>query len=306
MNTIAMESFPELVAAISPMLPALPDKPEENAEATVRALWHKAAGLAVSVERACELELPRLDEAGEVRLKALIDKRLQGTPLAHLTGRQRFMGIDFIVDARALIPRKETELLGHTVLHLIDEMVLDGKDHVWIVDLCTGSGNLACALAFHQPRVRVIGSDISIPALTCACDNSRMLGLDDRVRFVAGDLLEAFCACRCKDDLSMIVCNPPYISNGKLEKLPEEIIGHEPREAFAGGPLGVSILNRLVKDGAAFLAGGGWVCCEVGMGQGAWLAQRFERTRNFQRVETFCDRHGNIRVVAAQRNPCTA
>jgi len=296
--------FYDLVAEITPLLVTLPDKPEEDGEATVRALWHKAAGRALSVERAGQLELSWLGQEARVRLKALIKKRLQGTPLAHLTGRQHFMGIDFIVDARALIPRKETELLGYTALNKIDDILLNDKEHLWVMDLCSGSGNLACALAFHRPELRVIGSDISVPALTCARDNSRMLGLDDRVRFVAGDLLEAFSAHRCKEDISVIVCNPPYISNAKLDRLPMEIIRHEPREAFAGGPLGLSILNRLVKESATFLAGGGWVCCEVGLGQGAWLTQRFERTQNFQRVETFCDADGNIRVVAAQRNHC--
>jgi release factor glutamine methyltransferase len=86
-----------------------------------------------------------------------------------------------------------------------------------------------------------------------------------------------------------------------MAKLPTEIAQHEPREAFNGGPLGVSILSRLVKDGADYLVSGGLICCEVGLGQGRWLAQRFERTNNFQRVKTFSDSAGEIRVVAAQR-----
>ena len=260
--------FTELVAAVAARLQTLPDKPEEDAEATVRALWHKAAGHPLCVEAAVKTALPDLDASGLTLLQTLISRRLAGTPLAHLTGRQQFMQIEFLADARALIPRKETELLGYSALNILNDWHVKVGAPLQAIDLCTGAGNLACALAHHQPRLRVVGSDISLDALACARENSQHLKVHDRVGFVAGDLLEAFDPSVCRQSIAMIICNPPYISNAKVDTLPEEIIGHEPRAAFAGGPLGVSILNRLVKHGADYLVDGGWICCEVGLGQG--------------------------------------
>lgn len=294
-------SLADLVDAVARVLEPLPDKPEETAEATVRALWHKAAGQALSVQKAGEEELPALAPGQDRVLRELIDMRLAGTPLAYLTGRQQFMGLEFHVESGALIPRKETELLGQTALNLLADARHAAEVGPGIIDLCTGSGNLACALAVHASDVQVVGSDISLEALACARRNRQLLGLDGRVSFLAGDMLDAFDLAACQRSVAVIVCNPPYITNGKLSHMPEEIIRHEPAAAFDGGPLGVSILTRLVKHGANYLAGGGWVCCEVGLGQGPWLSKRFERTGKFAQVESFCDADGNVRVVAARK-----
>ena len=293
----------ELVATVAAELHTLPDKPEENAEATVRALWHKAAGRPLCAETASQTALPILDDKSQAELQNLISKRLVGTPLAYLTGRQQFMNIELLADARALIPRKETELLGYTALNLLTEISKKAAEPLHAIDLCTGAGNLACTLAAHIPQIHITGSDISSAALACAMDNRTFLNLNlQRVAFVASDLLNAFNPGVCRQKIAMIICNPPYISGAKVTQLADEIIQHEPREAFNGGPLGLSILTRLVKEGADYLADNGWICCEVGLGQGKWLAQRFERTGNYQRIQTVCDSVGEIRVVTAQRN----
>ena len=293
----------ELIEAVAAHLQMLPDKPEETAEATVHALWHKASGTSLSLEAACQTTLPNLDKQGQARLKALISQRLAGTPLAYLTGRQQFMNIELLADRRALIPRKETELLGYTALNILDDIRLNDATGLRAIDLCTGSGNLACAMAKHLPELHITGSDISIEALTCAMGNRSFLNLDpQRIGFIASDLLYGFNPSACRQKISMIICNPPYISEAKVSQLDKEIICHEPSQAFNGGPLGLSILTRLVKESAAYLTDHGWICCEVGLGQGKWLAQRFERTRSYQRVITTSDTSGEIRVVAAQRN----
>jgi len=295
--------FVELTAAVAAKLQALPDKPEESAEATVRALWHKASGSPLSVETASQIDLPSLDKQGQATLKAIISQRLAGAPLAHLTGRQQFMNTELLADARALIPRKETELLGYTALNILESIRPNAAIGLRAIDLCTGSGNLACAMAKLMPELHVTGSDISIEALTCAMENRSFLNLDpQRVNFIASDLFNSFSPIACRQKISMIICNPPYISEAKVVQLADEIIQHEPSQAFNGGPLGLSILTRLVKESAEYLAGQGWVCCEVGLGQGKWLAQRFERTNAYRRVITVPDINGEIRVVAAQRN----
>jgi release factor glutamine methyltransferase len=136
-------SLADLVGTVAKVLEPLPDKPEETAEATVRAPWHKAAGQAFSVQRASEEELPVLDPEQDNALRDLIDRRLTGTPLAYLTGRQQFMGLEFHVEPGALIPRKETELLAQTALELLGDARNEPGDGPGIIDLCTGSGNLA-------------------------------------------------------------------------------------------------------------------------------------------------------------------
>ena len=169
-------------AALAPRLQTLPDKPEETVEATLRTLWHLAGGQALSVEAAARVALTPLDATGEARLDALIDQRLAGTPLAHLSGRQHFMGLEMLASKDALIPRAETELLGRGALKVLRELAAAaGPGGVTVLDVCTGSGNLALALAHHEPKARVFAADLSAEAVALAQRNAVHLGLASRV-----------------------------------------------------------------------------------------------------------------------------
>ncbi|MEO8806998.1 MAG: peptide chain release factor N(5)-glutamine methyltransferase, partial [Burkholderiaceae bacterium] len=274
MNDLAAsDAFVQRCAALQARLQTLPDKPEETATSTLRVLWHLAAGRALSVEAADTAPLTALDAAAEARLTELTAQRLSGTPLAHLSGRQRFMGLELLASEDALIPRRETELLGHAALGLLQGMAPHASA-LRVVDVCTGSGNLALSLAHHAPQAQVFGADLSAEAVSLARRNAEHLSLQSHVEFRVGDLLEPFDEPAFHGQVDLLVCNPPYISSQKVEAMAAEISGFEPRLAFDGGPLGVRILQRLIREAPAYLRKGGWLAFEVGAGQGPAVLKR--------------------------------
>jgi release factor glutamine methyltransferase len=296
-------AFAQRLAALKAALPYQADKPDETAQATLRVLWHLAAGRALSVVAAASLPLTPLHGAALARLEVLLAQRLSGQPLAHLSQRQHFMGLDMLVGAQALIPRVETEQLGHIALSL-----LQGLQGPSVLDLCTGCGNLALALAHHAPHAQVMAGDVCAQAIALAQRNAQHLGLSARVDFRVGDLWAPFQEPGLRGQIDLVVCNPPYMSSAKIDSLPSDIRGHEPRLAFDGGPLGIKVLHRLLRDAPLFLRPGGWLAVEVGRGQGESVLQRlraqvapeFSRLAVFESPLCAKDAAGDIRVVMAR------
>lgn len=273
------------------------DKPEETAENTLLALcWTVAGSPRSAVTASASAAPPTLDADAQRRLDDLLDSRLAGVPLAHLTGRQHFLGLELIAGPEALIPRAETELLGRAAIGLAREI-----DAMVAIDVCTGCGNLALALAHHVDGLRVHGADLSDQSVQLARRNAAMLGLAQRAGFRSGDLLAPFDAPEFIASVDLIVCNPPYISSGKVAAMAPEISAHEPRLAFDGGALGVSILTRLMHEAPRFLRGGGWLAFEVGAGQGAAMARRLRNDGNWDEVREHRDAGGLVRAVLARR-----
>jgi release factor glutamine methyltransferase len=291
--------FQELTARLSAGLSLLPDKPEETPDSTLRALWHAAADAPVSVQKARTLPLPELDAIAVNRLQMLIEQRVGGIPLAHLTGRQRFMGLELLAGKEALIPRQETELLGLGALEVLRGLAAE-RAELMVVDVCTGSGNLALSLAFHIPKARIFAADLSSEAVALARRNAFHLGLHDKVEFREGDLLAPFDDAVFIGQVDLLVCNPPYISSKKVDTMPGEIVGYEPRLAFDGGPLGIRIVERLMREAPRFLRKGGFLAFEVGLGQGPALVKRLAGNKNYTDRRTLEDAHGEIRVIVAQ------
>lgn len=294
---------PELFAAclekIENVWKGLPDKSEENPLTTLRALWFFAAGNPRAVTLAVKGELPGLNGAQQKVLEQVIEQRLSGTPLAYLTGRQEFMGIEFLTGPGAMIPRKETEIVGKAALEAVRETAR-ARGTIQVVDLCTGSGNLALALACLEPNCRVTGSDLSLEAVELARQNAAWVEMAERVDFLSGDLLLPFDNERFVGKIDVMICNPPYISSAQVEKMPAEISGYEPELAFDGGPFGIKILTRLVREAPRFLKPDSWLCFEVGLGQGAGLQRTLERNPAYQAVKTYSDEKGEIRALAVQ------
>jgi release factor glutamine methyltransferase len=291
--------FQELLADTAGKLNVLHDKPEETADSTLRALWLVAADMPMSAEQAAGAALPTLDAAAVARLRALLAERLAGTPLAHLTGRQRFMGMELMASKAALVPRKETELLGHVALAVLRQLA-SAQETLRVIDVCTGAGNLALALATHEPKARVYASDLSTEAVELARRNGTLLGLGSRVEFRQGDFLNPFADGHFDRNVDLLVCNPPYISSGKVGTLPTEIIGHEPSLAFDGGPFGVKILQRLLSEAPQYLRPGGWLAFEVGLGQGPALMDRMRRNSAYADLAAVVDAAGAVRAVVAR------
>ena len=302
MQVTATTTFSDLLKEVERFWTPLADKPEETPERLLSALWSTACGAPISADRALPASLPELDEAGLDRLRRLIDRKKAGVPLAHLTERQTFLGLELLASREALIPRKETEILGRAALVKIGCMAKK-RGPLLVVDVCTGSGNLASAYAYYEPQARVCASDLSPEAIELARRNVEFLGLAKRVELRVGDLLEPFESPEFAGHCDFLSCNPPYISTAKVKQMHPEISQHEPEAAFNGGAFGVSILMKLVKNAPRFLRPGGWLGFEVGHGQGAGLARQLERNPAFAAVETYSDPGGEIRAILAKSRP---
>jgi release factor glutamine methyltransferase len=295
-------SFDQRVQRLQASWRGLADKPEETVASTVRTLWFLALGEARSNEAAQSGDLPALIPEAAARLDQLLAQRLAGTPLAHLTGRQRFMGLDFLAGPEALVPRKETEILGQTASTLLKQLAAE-RGSAQMIDLCTGSGNLALALAYREPAARVFAADVSPAAIALARRNAAHLCLSERVEFREGDLFAPFESDSFRERTDLVVCNPPYISTARVDAMPEEISRFEPRLAFNGGAFGLDILNRLVKDAPRFLKPASWLCFEVGRGQGPYLARFLEKMPEYSCVQSSADTNGDVRALAARTQP---
>jgi release factor glutamine methyltransferase len=275
-----------------------PDKPEETPSTIVRALWLCAADRACSCELAANGELPDLTLTQASHLATLFQMKLQGVPLAHLIGRQRFMGLELLAGPEALIPRKETEILAGAALAAIRSVVA-AHGFASVMDICTGCGNLPLAYAAHVPACRVVAADLSEEAIELACQNARHLQLSHRVAFRTGDLFAPFHTPDFLNNVDVITCNPPYISSAKLPTMAREIADFEPSMAFDGGPLGVTILLRVIAQAPLYLKSGGYLGLEVGLGQGPATCRLLANAR-YSDIRTFNDAAGQIRAILAQ------
>lgn len=292
-------TYEELLAEVQASWEPLPDKPEETADGLLGALWLTAAGMPTSVESAKGMPLPELNADSRSRLRQLLDKRISGVPLAHLTERQNFLGVELIAGPGALIPRRETEIVGRAALSRLHSLVAE-RGRALVLDVCTGSGNLALAYAFGEPRCRVFGADLSQEAVDLARRNLEFTGLADRVEFRQGNLLDPFESPEFLGNVDLLSCNPPYISSRKVPTMAREISAFEPELAFNGGPFGVSILTKLIRNASRFLKPDSWLCFEVGLGQGPALARQLQNSGDFSLVETHLDQAGEIRAMSAR------
>jgi len=203
------------------------------------------------------------DELAECR--ELIARRAKREPVAYILGRWGFRGLDLDVDRRVLVPRPETELLVDRCLAL-----LDGVAGPAVLDVGTGSGAIALALASELPEARVAGCDVSGDALDVARANGERLGVE--VEWVASDMLAGVEGRR----FHLVVSNPPYVAAGEIEALEPEVRDWEPRGATVAGETGLEAIERLVAQAPAALEPGGALVLEVGAGQAAAVAELLE------------------------------
>lgn len=213
---------------------------------------------------------------------------------AYDSGRTPFMGIELLVAPGALVPRPETELLGSSALETLRQM---NRPAPRVIDMCCGAGNLACGIAHHVTGSRVWASDLTDGCVRVARSNVAHHVLGERVSVHQGDLFEAFAGLALEGTIDVIVCNPPYISEKRLEGDRAHLLELEPREAFAAGPYGLSIHMRVVKEAPRYLQPGGVLLFEVGLGQDRQVTILFERSKVFEHVRTVSNAAGEGRVV---------
>lgn len=229
-----------------------------------------------------EFERP-LGESERAPLRDLVKRRAEGVPLQHLLGTVEFVGRVFRCDARALVPRPETEQLVERVLAMAP------GDACRVMDVGTGSGVIALTLAAERPGWTVQAVDRSTEALALAGENAQALGLAERVVFFQGDLLEGVAG-----PFDIVVANLPYIPSGDLAGLSREV-RHDPALALDGGADGLDLVRRLADSARAHLAVGGLLALEIGHDQAAAVAEilggynyrDIAAHRDYQDVERF-------------------
>jgi release factor glutamine methyltransferase len=225
-------------------------------------------------------------------LRALVQRRGQREPLQYIVGSTSFCGLEIALNRDVLIPRPETELLAERAWTYLQQTAGEPK----VLDLGTGSGCLAIALAHHAARARVDATDSSAPALELARRNAETHQVSDRVRFRQGDL---FAGTPAEAGFDLIVSNPPYIPTERIETLQEEVRRFEPRGALDGGADGQDFYRRIASEAGAWLHPAGCVMVELDDEGGAATRAIFEREKwTVQGVEK--DYQGLERILVAR------
>jgi release factor glutamine methyltransferase len=210
----------------------------------------------------------------------------------------RFLGIDFEIHGDVLRPRQETELLGRAAQQLLDEV----ETAPVCIDMCCGSGNLAIALAMHRADACVWACDLSDDAIVTTRHNVLRLGLEERIVALQGDMFVPMEGAGRERQVDLIVCNPPYISTSRLLSGDRaHLLDGEPREAFDGGPYGITLHSRLINESVTYLKTGGWLAFEFGLGQDRQIAALLKRSRAFEAPLWQKNAQGDNRVVCARK-----
>ena len=227
-----------------------------------------------------------LADADAARLDALLARRAEGEPVAYLRGWKEFYGERYRVDPRVLIPRPETETLVEEA-----RSAIAGRA-VLVVDVGTGSGAIACSIALHEPRARVIATDSSTDALTVASQNARELGVADRIEFRLGDNLSPIA-----ENVDVVCANLPYLRDDALAQLAGErtSLAYEPRGAVVAGIDGLDLIRRAVADLPRVLGAGGVALFECDPPQTSSLTRLLDAEG--LRTRVIRDLAGNDRVV---------
>lgn len=233
-----------------------------------------------------------LTAAEESRYEAALAERSRGVPAQYITGHQEFWGMDLIVTPAVLIPRPETEHLVETALELI-RSDLGLQTPVHIVDVGTGSGCIALALAKELPRAQIDVTDISAAALEIARANAARHQFENRIHFHHTDLLLGL-----KGPFDVIVSNPPYVGDSEEDQVQLEVRKFEPRSAVFAGTRGTEVIARLIPQAEALLRPGGWLVLEIS-GTIADEAQRLLQA--WDDVKVTADLQSIPRVVRARR-----
>jgi release factor glutamine methyltransferase len=235
----------------------------------------------------------RLDRDKSAQVSAILKRRITGEPLQYILGTTEFMGYEFKVDKRALIPRPETEIL---ISCLSRELKSSGKiGQLKILDLGTGSGCIAVSIAKLLPRALIWASDVSLAALQLAKENAQLHKV--KVKFLLSDIFSGLKKDQEKFDL--IISNPPYVSSLELRGLAKEI-SFEPVLALEAGIDGLDYYRRIISQSAVYLNNDGLLVLEVGIKQAAVVKAMLHK-ENFSDIKIIKDYNNIDRVVMGKK-----
>jgi release factor glutamine methyltransferase len=266
------------------------EKARRDAEAlTLLALQHEVPGASRAWLIAHEDEaagVPTIEALG-----SFVERRLTGEPIQYIGGEAEFYGLLFRVNRDVLIPRPETEHLVERVIALAHGVVRPR-----IVDVGTGSGAIAIALACKLPEARIVATDVSTRALAVAHENAERNGVARRARFLEGDLLAPVAG----EPFDFVVSNPPYVPERDRESLSVEVRDFEPPQALFAADDGLAIYRRLIPQASRVLVPGGYIALEIGFGQREAVRALLAES-GFAEMEFTYDLQGIPRVATAPR-----
>jgi len=237
---------------------------------------------------------PAPDE-GRQKFRELVRQRVEGCPVAYLVGRKEFYSLELEVNRSVLIPRPDSETVVDQCLRLAREM-----PEPRVLDIGTGSGNLAIAVAHKQRAAQVTAIDLSADALAVAKRNAEKHGVADRLRFLQGSL---FTPIPPGERFHLILSNPPYIPHDDIAGLEAGVRDYEPHLALDGGPNGFAVFDGLVDQARQYLEPGGFLIVEIGSPQEAPARQRLEAVPGYELARTIHDGSGHPRVLRARWRP---
>ena len=236
-------------------------------------------------------------DAQKASYRGLIKERAQGRPVAYLIGRREFFSLDFAVSPDVLIPRPETEFLVVRAIDLLREENPQGADKS-VLDIGTGSGAIAIALATQLTELSVTAIDISSEALEIARSNAVQHDVADRITFLQGD---TFSPLEASNQFDVIVSNPPYIGQSERETLPRDVVDFEPQQALICGDEGLEMTSRIIAQGSQYLTENGWLLIESSPILMPRVQQRLAQEDCFLPSTVIRDLAGLDRVVVAQK-----
>ncbi|KQT53364.1 hypothetical protein ASG52_04365 [Methylobacterium sp. Leaf456] len=210
----------------------------------------------------------------------------------------RFMGIEIEHPADVLAPREETELLGRSAVDILSER--PGPHRV--IDMCCGSGNLACAVATAFNSATIWACDLTSACVSAAWRNVDRLGLSNRVQVRQGDLFGPLPIEEFDRSVDLVMCNPPYIPTFRLDGNKADLVRKEPREAFDGGLYGFTIHQQVIGAALRYLRPGGWIALEYGERQEKQIDALFRRAGGYYEPHHKLNECGVPRVAVAQRS----
>lgn len=263
-----------------------PERARRDAEALLLHLLHRDRAFLIAHSH------ETLSAEGAVRYHALIDRRRAGEPIQYIAGETEFYGLPFHVTRDVLIPRPETEHVVEKVLELAAQFSAPR-----IVDVGTGSGAIAVALARNLQNARITAVDLSPPALALARKNAVHNGVESRIRFLHGDLLTPVAG----EQFEIVVSNPPYVPDSDHALLAPEVREFEPALALFAGPDGLGVYRRLIPAAHGALARAGFVVLEIGFTQEAEVRALLEQA-GFGQVAFTADLQGIPRVALARKS----
>jgi release factor glutamine methyltransferase len=231
--------------------------------------------------------------------RLLVKRRLSREPIQYITGVQEFWSMDFTVGPHVMVPRPETELLVEHALALCRGEGSTGDPCTRVLDLGTGCGAIAVAIARELEGVAVWASDVSQEALDMARRNAKKHGVEEKIEFVLSDLWQGFSNPQLTFDL--IVSNPPYIRPEVMDSLPPEVREYEPRHALDGGDEGMYYIREIIQEAPRRLNPGGWILLEMDPDQTKEALGLVEANNSYGQKARIKDYSHNHRVVMAQK-----